>query len=140
MAEWTGGGGMMADDHAELLRKVGQRVRAAREAAGMTQDQLAQRIGLVRASVANLEAGRQNMDLIRAASILAGLGVDLSTLIQPGDLPAFPPPPHKVTIRPIFEVTCETCRGVVIDAPGSRKQAQVSRDDHIKAMLEADHG
>jgi transcriptional regulator with XRE-family HTH domain len=51
-------------DAAELRRLefqmlYGERVREARTAAGVKQDALADRLGLTRSSVANIEAGRQ---------------------------------------------------------------------------------
>jgi len=50
----------MADDD-PLQRRVGARVRAARAAEGLSQEQVAQRVGMARSSIANLEAGRQDM-------------------------------------------------------------------------------
>jgi transcriptional regulator with XRE-family HTH domain len=127
----------MAGAHVELLRTVGKRVRAAREAAGLSQEQVAKRVGLARSSVANLEAGRQDMNITRITGILAALGMDLNALILPEDLPALPPlpsPPHDVKIRPVLEVTCETCNGLVLDVTGTRSLAQESKAAHIAAM------
>ena len=123
-----------------LLRAVGSRVREARTAAHLSQEQLAQRIGVTRSSVANLEAGRQDMNLSRIAGILAALGIDLNVLIQPGDLPVLPPAPHVVEITPVFEVCCITCGSTVLDAPRSRAEARRSRDDHIVAMKARNNG
>lgn len=113
-----------------LLRTVGVRIRVARDAAGLTQQQVADSIGMVRSSVANLEAGRQDMNITRLSMVAAVLKLDLTDLIRPGDLP---PPPHEVTIQAVFEVYCETC-SMVIDAPASREVAAQSRRDHIAAM------
>jgi transcriptional regulator with XRE-family HTH domain len=64
-----------------FYRSLGQRVRAARDEAGITQTQLAEGIGLTRSSVANLEAGRQRIMLHVAVSIAELLGTQLSELI-----------------------------------------------------------
>lgn len=123
--------------HAELLRRAGVRVRDARKAAGMTQQQLADRIGIARSSVANLEAGRQDMTISRLAGIALILNLDLAALITPDDLPV---PPHDVTIRPVLEVSCRTCGGTVLDVTDSRALAQKSRKRHIAAMEEVPGG
>jgi transcriptional regulator with XRE-family HTH domain len=51
----------------ELVRRfyeeVGRRLRRARTNAGLTQLQVAERVGLSRASIANIEAGRQQFPL-----------------------------------------------------------------------------
>jgi transcriptional regulator with XRE-family HTH domain len=130
----------MADDvHADLLRLAGQRVREARKGAGITQSQLAQRIGMQRTSVANLEAGRQDMTITRLAGIAQVLSLDLAAFIRPGELPLSMPPPHEVSIRPVLEVTCETCGGLVLDVVRSRDMARESKADHIAAMQEVRH-
>ena len=47
----------------EFYRDFGRRVRAARLAAGMSQKTLADRVGLTRTSVTNLELGQQHVPL-----------------------------------------------------------------------------
>ena len=94
----------MADTDAELTlrRRVGARIKAAREAEGLTQEHVAQRVGMVRSSIANLEAGRQDMNISRLALVAAAVKLNLADLIRPEDLPELPPPPpppHEVTIR-----------------------------------------
>lgn len=128
-------GAGMADAHEELLRRAGARVRAARESAGMSQAQLAERIGLVRSSVSNLEAGRQDMTISRLAGIAAVLSLDLAELVTLGELP---PPPHEVAIMAVLEVSCRTCGGLVLDVTRSRAEAQDSKAAHVAAMQEKD--
>jgi transcriptional regulator with XRE-family HTH domain len=103
-----------------------------REAAGISQEQLAARSGLARSSIANIEAGRQGMDLERAALVARGLGAGLADLITPDDLPPVPEllPPHNITIRRVYEVECRTCQAV-IDAPESRAKALETKRNHI---------
>ena len=113
-----------------VKQRVGMRVKAAREAAGMTQEQLAQLIGLTRTSVTNIEFGRQELTVTRLAIVAEMLKLDLADLVRADDLPVLP---HKVIIRRIYEVTCETCGGLVIDCHPDRAVAMESKREHIAA-------
>ena len=71
-------------DEAEIAQfylDVGRRVRAARSVAGLTQAQLADRVGLRRSSIANLEAGRQRFLLHFVAAIAGALAVAVDDLV-----------------------------------------------------------
>lgn len=59
----------------------GQRMRSAREAAGLTQQQLADRLALTRSSVANIEAGRQRALLHVAAAVAEATGTQARDLL-----------------------------------------------------------
>jgi HTH-type transcriptional regulator/antitoxin HipB len=72
----------------EPLAAIGLRVRAARHAAGMQQHELAERIGTSRGTVANLEAGRQDVTISTITKIAAALRVDASHLLGDGPTPA----------------------------------------------------
>jgi transcriptional regulator with XRE-family HTH domain len=61
---------------AEFQAAYGGRVREARTAAGITQTVLAQRLGLTRASVANIEAGRQGASAFSVIVTAGILGCD----------------------------------------------------------------
>jgi transcriptional regulator with XRE-family HTH domain len=125
----------VSESASALQRKVGARIKTAREAEGLSQEQVAQRVGMVRSSIANLEAGRQDMNISRLALVAAAVSLNLADLIRPEDLPELPPPPpppHDVTIRQVWEVECRTCQAV-IDAPGSRAKALEAKRDHIAA-------
>lgn len=50
-------------DASIIYKIVGQRIRQERNELGMTQAQLAKRIGVSRTSIANMEAGNQNFAL-----------------------------------------------------------------------------
>lgn len=65
----------------ELYRLVGAEIRRRRERMGKTQDELAIRVGLSRASVANLEAGRQAVPLHHLVEVAAALGVSAADLL-----------------------------------------------------------
>ena len=66
----------------DLLHKIGQRIRAARIDAGMTQQELADRVLLSRPSVANLERGNQEVPITRLALIARVLHLDLPDLVR----------------------------------------------------------
>ncbi len=66
----------------DLLRKIGSRVQAARVDAGMTQQELADRVLLSRPSIANLEGGNQEVPVTRLALIARVLHLDLADLVR----------------------------------------------------------
>jgi transcriptional regulator with XRE-family HTH domain len=61
---------------------LGQRVRQARREAGMTQALLAARVGLTRASVTNIEKGRQKVLAHTLWRLAETLGVSPEDLVQ----------------------------------------------------------
>jgi len=67
--------------------ELGRRVREAREAVGATQEQLAEQLRLTRASVANLEAGRQRISAYHLGVIAGALSVPLAELMPPAAQP-----------------------------------------------------
>jgi len=60
---------------------VGSKVRSARLAAEISQEFLANKVGLTRSSVANLEAGRQRIALHLFAAIAHSLNKDTCELL-----------------------------------------------------------
>lgn len=70
----------MADPD-KILRLIGERVRSFRTAAGMTQDDLADMIGYTRSSIANVEAGRQDLTATRIHAIAEALYVSPADLL-----------------------------------------------------------
>ena len=70
-------------DFDELYRELGRRIRQARErnGEGLSQDALAKQLGISRASVVNIEAGRQRAPLHLLWQIAQLLGTDLTSLI-----------------------------------------------------------
>lgn len=71
------------DEVQNLYRAVGAKVRAAREnsAEKISQNKLAKRLDISRASVVNIEAGRQHAPLSLLWRIAEALGVELVTLV-----------------------------------------------------------
>ena len=76
----------------DLYREVGQRIRRFRKAARRTQEQLAAQIGVSRASIANIEAGRQNFMLHYIYAIADALELDTPVSLLPGAHEEVAPP------------------------------------------------
>ena len=66
----------------DFLEAFGRAVRHLRQARGMTQAELADRLGLGRTSITNLERGGQNPPLSLLPEIAGALGVDLLRLVS----------------------------------------------------------
>lgn len=65
----------------QLYQFVGARVRERRHSLKMTQAHLAARVGLLRSSVANIEAGRQRITVHVLYHLCEVLGLDVATAI-----------------------------------------------------------
>jgi transcriptional regulator with XRE-family HTH domain len=68
-------------DVEDLYRELGRKLRQAREAQGLSQEKLARQLGVSRASVVNIEAGRQRAPLHLLWQFSDALGTDLTLLI-----------------------------------------------------------
>lgn|SRR5690606_16278171 len=66
-----------------LAIEVGERVREAREAAGLSQRQLAARMGTSQAAVARLEAGSVGATLTTLQRVGAALHLQVSVELRP---------------------------------------------------------
>ena len=64
-----------------LQQRVGARVRELRADRGLTQLRLAERSGISRPSVANVEAGRQNVSLRQLCALAFALDVTVAELL-----------------------------------------------------------
>jgi len=58
------------------------RLREARQNRGMTQSDLAARIGVVKSTVAGYETGRSEPNMEKFAQIMAVLNIDANTLLR----------------------------------------------------------
>lgn len=72
---------VMPMDKHEIYFEVGDLVRQARDAARLTQAELAERIGLTRASVTNIEKARQKVQLHTLYAIAGALEVSVHLLL-----------------------------------------------------------
>jgi transcriptional regulator with XRE-family HTH domain len=82
-----------------LLRLLGLRIRAARRAHELSQQQLADRAAVSRNFVSVLERGLHSVDLLRLRRLAAALGMTLDTLLRGIDQPP-PGRDHSDSNRP----------------------------------------
>lgn len=76
------------DDRLEpIYSKIGGNVCSYRHHLGWTQERLANAIGLSRASIANIEVGRQRLMMHQVIDLARALGVRLADLTGYGDEP-----------------------------------------------------
>lgn len=59
----------------DIYLAVGRRVRRGREAAGLRQDELAERVGLTRTSITNIEKGKQRIQIHTLYAIARALSL-----------------------------------------------------------------
>jgi transcriptional regulator with XRE-family HTH domain len=76
----------------DVRKIVGLNVRKARIDAGLSQEELAARMGVEQFYISGLEAGRRNATLVTLWRLAIALGVDATTLLTKGshrpELPA----------------------------------------------------
>jgi len=70
----------------EIYEMFGRRLAAVRDSSGMTQTDLAKLIGLSRASIANIEAGRQKIMLHQLLAMTRALKLRSPSELIPTDL------------------------------------------------------
>lgn len=64
---------------------LGNRIRITREAAGISQVTLAERVGVASATVSRYESGNRNPDVATLRLIAAELGVTVGALVDGGE-------------------------------------------------------
>lgn len=84
----------MSDD--EIYKAFGRSVAARRRELDLTQAKLAARVGMSRASIANIESGRQNVLLHHVYSLASALAVAKLSDILPA--PARPEPHEDLEV------------------------------------------
>jgi transcriptional regulator with XRE-family HTH domain len=72
-----------------VYREIGRNIRTRRRHIDASQDEVAHRLGISRATLANIETGRQRVLVHQLYGIARALGVRPSDLMPP-------PPPDKV--------------------------------------------
>lgn len=65
----------VATSHEAEMQRLGRRARELREAAGMTQKQVAEAVGVSRQTVVRFEAGMHDLGASRLAAMAAALGI-----------------------------------------------------------------
>ena len=106
-----------------IYGEIGRRIKRFRKVAGQTQAQLASRIGMSRASIANIEGGRQNFLLHYLYAIAAALDLGTPLSLLPGA--------HEV-------VTPST--GVIRVAVPRKGLTGKQRDEVIRLIGSGEHG
>ena len=88
-------------DRAGFDREVGLRLQRARKERGITQAELAKRIGLPRPSYANIESGRQRvpLDVVWRAAIVLDLAI---AALVPEPLPGRADPVLRFPLAPVI--------------------------------------
>ena len=71
----------MQVNESELHRLVGDTIRKRRKLAGMTQTELAEKVGLLRTSITNIEAGRQRAPLHVLYNICVAVGIEVREVL-----------------------------------------------------------
>jgi transcriptional regulator with XRE-family HTH domain len=85
----------------ELYRRLGRAVAKRREELGMTQGEVAEKLGLSRASLANLESGRQRIMVHQLFALVNALKLNsILDLVPETWMPTEPLPEIKVTGGP----------------------------------------
>jgi transcriptional regulator with XRE-family HTH domain len=72
----------MAEPLSPATRILGERVRARREALGLSQEALAHQTGVHWTFLGQVERGRRNLSLHNLLKVAAGLRVDPAELVQ----------------------------------------------------------
>lgn len=75
----------MNEAEEQLFQYIGQRLRERRQAIDVTQADLAQRLGILRSSLANIESGRQRVPLITLYRLCFELNSDLTSMLPSVD-------------------------------------------------------
>lgn len=90
--------------------RLGQEILRRRKATGMTQEELASRMGVSRQSVAKWETGLSSPDIDRLALLRDVLQTSLDELIAPAgrELIPEPVPPAEDSVRPEPAGPCAT--------------------------------
>ncbi len=68
----------------DIDRRLGERLKAARQRHGMTLDELAQRTGVSRAMISRIERGESSPTATVLVRLGSGLGLTLSALLEEG--------------------------------------------------------
>ena len=66
----------------DLLVRLGDRIRKLRKARGWTQTEMAERVGIDRSFLADVERGKRNISILNLELIAKGFRVSLSQLFS----------------------------------------------------------
>lgn len=66
----------------DVRARFGTRVRHLRKQQGWTQEDMAERLGIDRSYIADMERGQRNVSLIMQETLANGFGITLSKLLS----------------------------------------------------------
>jgi transcriptional regulator with XRE-family HTH domain len=67
---------------ADLLVRLGDRIRTLRKKRGWTQVEMAEKVGIDRSFLADVERGKRNVSILNVELVAKGLKVSLSQLFS----------------------------------------------------------
>jgi transcriptional regulator with XRE-family HTH domain len=67
---------------ADLLVRLGDRIRKLRKKRGLTQVEMAEKVGIDRSFLADVERGKRNVSILNVELMAKGLRVSLSQLFS----------------------------------------------------------
>lgn len=121
------------------MTTIGENIRRLRIEAGLTQEELARAVGVVKQAIGNYERGDREPDLTTLPCIADALGVSMARLLGEAPPEAPPsPPPAAPSLRAFLELVPERQAVRILWAIGSNPiiatiagpfvRAEVSRD------------
>jgi transcriptional regulator with XRE-family HTH domain len=73
----------VGDEAGELRKRFGEDLRKAREKANLSQDEVAERVGVTQAYVSYVEAGMRNITINRMNAFAEALGFEMIISFRP---------------------------------------------------------
>lgn len=67
---------------AEALKYLGKKIRAEREANGLSQEEFADKCGFDRTYISMIERGKRNLSFLNLLKVANGLGLSVSELTE----------------------------------------------------------
>ena len=112
------------------------RLRAARKAKGLSQEQLAAALGLTRAAVQGWEAGRCEPEFRKIVPLSRLLGVSIDYLLAGEDGKGEVPPPDVAAV--LDGLACSVDKGeAVLDGAALRPEAAATASPMLRGTLAA---
>jgi transcriptional regulator with XRE-family HTH domain len=82
-------------DFSGALRLLGERIRVARKAKGLSQEELALEAGIDRSFMGQVERGQRNVSVLTLYKLAAVIGVDVGSFFGTAMLPPQPARPRN---------------------------------------------
>lgn len=109
----------------DLYTRFGRQLRTARRDAGLTQEEVAERVGLTRTSITNIERGMQHISLRQLYLLAAAVGLQPAQLL----------PDHDGAIEELLPE--HALKALKKDAEGLDFAARVLRKSHTQPTRRA---